>query len=196
MASSNEKVTFGAVVNTANHNASSDENALLTPTTQSSPFYALSSAQPSLQSLPSKKEANIAIYETDLESGLQGNRNLTPFASHSALDLPAARPVASYATTQKHSIDGRPKECTMWPTKETLREKAKAQKAKEQNTKWGGSMKTKWDSMTKKQRLYIQILVILLIVALAVGLGIGISRAVGGGVWAGKGESHSIPDTS
>ena len=180
------------------NNANRQENSLLTPNTPTSPFYSLPSAQQSLQSLQHKKEPTIAVYETDLEAGTRGDRYLTPSASHSALDLPPARPVASNATTMmsgyKTSFDGRPKDCTVWPTKDTLREKAKAEKTKQQQTKWCGGMKIKWGAMTKKQRLWIRILVFLLIVALAVGLGVGISRAVHGGVYAGKGEQHSIPD--
>lgn len=84
----------------------------------------------------------------------------------------------------------------MWPTKETLREKAKAHRVQEQQRQWGGGLKTKWEGMTKKQRLWIRVLTLLLIVALAVGLGVGISKAVNGGVYAGKGQTKTIPNST
>ncbi|KAL1304600.1 hypothetical protein AAFC00_003569 [Neodothiora populina] len=187
-----EKVTFGAVVNSDNANREQHDKAL-TPSSQS-PFYAHPAAQPSLQSLPDEKEVLVNVYDTDLEAGCQRTPELTPQPSHAALDLPTARPVASYASTAGTGFRKNP-ECTVWPTKETLRDKARQQKVKENEKKWGGSLRIKWDGMTKKQRMIVRGLVFLLIVALAVGLGVGISKAVHGGVYAGKGVSHSIPDT-
>lgn len=199
-AASNEKVTFGLVVSPVEETEGVHDTSLHTPPTQHTPFYALPSAQPSLQSLPSKKEPNVAVYETDLEANHHlGSELATPMVSSSNLDLPAARPMLSQATTAmsgyRRSYDAQARDCTVWPTKETLREKAKAQKAKEQQRTWCGPMKTKWASLQKKQRLWIRILVFLVIVAFAVGLGVGITKAVHGGVWAGKGESHTIPNT-
>jgi len=193
--SSNEKITFGAVVTPPEDDTSSPrrESTLIAPST---PFYALPSAQPSLQSLPSKKEPTIAVYEADLEAGHPSNGISTPLTSHSALDLPHVMPTPSYATTAmdgyRPSFEGRAKECTVWPTKETLREKARVRKAERQQTRWCGSTKTKWDAMTKKQRLWIRLLVLLIIIAVAVGVGVGVSKAVNGGVYAGQGESHVI----
>lgn len=48
--------------------------------------------------------------------------------------------------------------------------------------------------MSKKQRLMFQVLIAAFIVAVACGLGIGISKAVGAGVFAGKGQSKPIAD--
>lgn len=185
-ASDHQEVTFGAVVNPINTNAVGQGNTYLTPNTPSSPFYTLPSAQPSLQSLSEKKEANIAVHETDLEAGRQNSRQLTPLTSYSGLDLSAARTGATNISTN---------ECAMWPTKQMLKEQRKAQKMEKQEKRCCGPAKIKWDSMTKKQRLWIRIFIFLTIVALAVGLGVGISRAVNGGVYAGKGQSHAIPSS-
>jgi len=191
---SNDKVTFGAVVDapTPQSTAVVTDTTLCTPATPSTPFYSIASAQPSLQSLPSKKEPNVAVYETDLEAGRPCDATPTPLGSQSALDLPYALPVATNDSYYKRSFEGRTKECTIWPTKETLRDKAKAQKVKKQQKTWHGCLKTKWDDMSKKQRIWVRVLVLLVIVALAFGLGIGISRAVHAGIYAGKGETKPI----
>ena len=40
---------------------------------------------------------------------------------------------------------------------------------------------------------WVYLAIALFVVAAAVGLGVGISRAVGGGVWSGNGQSKQIP---
>ncbi|KAI9704136.1 MAG: hypothetical protein M1836_006997 [Candelina mexicana] len=51
-------------------------------------------------------------------------------------------------------------------------------------------------NLTKKQKLWVQLLIALVIVATAVGIGVGISRAVGGGVVKGIDEQEAIGDKS
>lgn len=110
--------------------------------------------------------------------------------SHLNVDLEAGSPISTTTTIQQHkySVDGRVKECTMWPSRQTLQEKARARKAAR-----GGCNPMR--NLSKKQKLWVKIFIAMFVVAAAVGLGIGISKAVGGGVWAGKGESRQIPDT-
>jgi hypothetical protein len=112
-----------------------------------------------------QSKTHLAVYERDLEAG----------------SLPL-----SAATTQqpKTSVDGRVKECTMWPSRQAMLEKKKHHKRAR-----GCRLFT---NLNSKQRLWVKIIIGLLIVAAATGLGIGISKAVGGGVWSSPGQSKPI----
>ncbi|RMZ74121.1 hypothetical protein GMOD_00004970 [Pyrenophora seminiperda CCB06] len=112
------------------------------------------------------KHLGLAVHEHDLEGGV-------PLS------------VASTQQQSKQSVDGRVKECTMWPTRQAVLDKRKSYKRKR-----GCAF---FRNLTSKQRLWAKIVIALLVVAAAVGLGVGISRAVGGGVWAGDGRSREIP---
>ncbi|KAF1845860.1 uncharacterized protein K460DRAFT_116407 [Cucurbitaria berberidis CBS 394.84] len=101
-------------------------------------------------------------------------------------DLEAGVPLSAATTQQpKTSVDGRVKECTMWPSRQAVLDKRKT------------AVRTRgcafFRNLTSKQRLWAKIIIALLVVAAAVGLGVGISRAVGGGVWAGQGRNKEIP---
>lgn len=113
----------------------------------------------------SKTHLDVVTFERDVEAGLP----------------------LSTATTQqpKSSVDGRVKECTMWPSRQAVIDQRKTYK----RTRGCNLFK----NLTSKQRLWAKIVIALLVVAAAVGLGVGISRAVGGGVWAGQGKSKEIP---
>ncbi|KAF2794972.1 hypothetical protein K505DRAFT_20006 [Melanomma pulvis-pyrius CBS 109.77] len=114
----------------------------------------------------SKTHLDVGVYERDLEAGMP----------------------LSAATTQnpKTSVDGRVKECTMWPSRQAMIDKKKLhQRARGCNL---------FRNLTNKQRLWAKIAIALFVVAAAVALGVGISRAVGGGVWSGDGTSKQIPN--
>lgn len=102
-------------------------------------------------------------------------------------DLETGVPLSVASTQQagKVSVDGRVKECTMWPSRQAVIDKRKSYQRKR-----GCAF---FRNMTNKQRMWAKIAIALLVVAAAVGLGVGISRAVGGGVWAGQGKSKEIP---
>ncbi|KAJ4370692.1 hypothetical protein N0V83_005213 [Neocucurbitaria cava] len=103
-----------------------------------------------------------------------------------AFDLEAGHPLSAATTQQpKTSVDGRVKECTMWPSRQAVIDKQK----REKRTRGCAFFR----NLTSKQRLWAKIIIALLVIAAAVGLGVGISRAVGGGVWAGQGKSKEIP---
>jgi hypothetical protein len=77
------------------------------------------------------------------------------------------------------------KDCTMWPSRATL--KAKAREEKKARS---------WNPLSrlgKKQKLAAHIVIALIIIGAAVGIGVGVSKAVGGGVWSGQGQSKPIP---
>ncbi|RYN24738.1 hypothetical protein AA0115_g7948 [Alternaria tenuissima] len=114
----------------------------------------------------SKTHLGVGVHEHDLEGGV-------PLS------------VASTQQPSKHSVDGRVKECTMWPTRQAVLDKRKSYQRKR-----GCAF---FRNLTNKQRMWAKIIIALLVIGAAVGLGVGISRAVGGGVWAGDGRSKEIP---
>ncbi|OCK80414.1 hypothetical protein K432DRAFT_43914 [Lepidopterella palustris CBS 459.81] len=136
------------------------------PSNPFSAFYKHPDARRSMDAeTPSKP--HLDVYQHDLESGVAMSATTT-------------------VSPPKVSVDGRVKECTMWPSKQTMMERAKARKRER-----GGLNPMR--NLSKKQKLWAKIFIALFIVAAAVGLGVGISRAVGGGVWAGNGKSKPIP---
>ncbi|KAF2474595.1 uncharacterized protein BDR25DRAFT_110184 [Lindgomyces ingoldianus] len=186
MAANNEKpITFGATIVDATgpapplRSAPSNESNLSSASAAEkdvgidssnpfSAFYKHPEARRSMDGNPqeSKTHLDVGVYERDLEAGLP----------------------LSAATTQqpKVSVDGRVKECTMWPSRQAMMEKKKQTKrAKGCNL---------FRNLNSKQRLWVKIIIALLVVGAAVGLGVGVSRAVGGGVWSGDGHNHQIPN--
>ncbi|KAF2441348.1 hypothetical protein P171DRAFT_95553 [Karstenula rhodostoma CBS 690.94] len=132
-----------------------------------SAFYKHPDARRSMDALPQSNthlDVNFNVYDRDLEPGVP----------------------LSAATTQqpKVSVDGRVKECTMWPSRQAIMEKKKlSQRAK------GCSF---FHRLSNKQRLWAKIVIALFLVAAAAGTGVGISKAVGGGVWKKPGEHGPI----
>jgi hypothetical protein len=177
-ANSEKPVTFGASIEEpiipqpalrsppsqeSNMSATMDKEANVDASNPFSAFYKHPDARRSLDR--SKTHLAVEVHDRDLETGL---------------------PLSTASTQQpKVSVDGRVKECTMWPSRQAMMEKKK----KHQRAR-GCKM---YRNLTNKQRLWAKIIVALLVVAAAVGLGVGISRAVGGGVWAGEGQSKEIP---
>lgn len=182
MAAPSEKpVTFGATIETSPGTAPalrsppSNESNLSTPAEKElgfdssnpySAFYKHPDARRSMDgaSPTSKPTLQVSVYERDTEAG---------------------HPLSA-ATTQapKVSVDGRVKECTMWPSRQTILERKKMnQRAKGCNL---------FRSLSTKQRLWVKIFIALLVIAAAVGLGLGISKAVGGGIWKGRGQTTHI----
>ncbi|KAF2684814.1 hypothetical protein K458DRAFT_27251 [Lentithecium fluviatile CBS 122367] len=185
-ANSEKPVTFGAVIeeptkpqlalrpqnsNGSNMSATLEKDAGFDSSNPYSAFYKHPKARRSMDaaSAPlSKTHLDVAGYERDLEAG-------------STPGLPL-----SAATTQqpKVSVDGRVKECTMWPSRQTITERRKMSKRAKGCKLFGG--------LTSKQRLWAKIVIALFVIAAAVGLGIGISKAVGGGIWKGDRQSGPI----
>lgn len=130
-----------------------------------SAFYKHPDARRSMDAPPhSKTHLDVNVYDRDLEAGAP----------------------LSAATTQqpKVSVDGRVKECTMWPSRQAILDKKK----QSQRNK-GCSF---FHSLNSKQRLWVKIIIALFLVAAAAGTGVGISKAVGGGVWKKPGEHGPI----
>lgn len=184
----NEKpVTFGAVVQDAS-SLETPPQAALRPqpstnssfnnetTTDSNPGFDSSNPYSAFYKHPEARRS------LDASSAPQSKTHLEV----DVRDLEAGSVPLSAATTQnpKISVDGRVKECTMWPSRQTIMERKKMDK-RARGCK-------QFRSLNSKQRLWVKILIAALVVAAAVGLGVGISRAVGGGIWRGKGHTQEI----
>ncbi|EAT88894.1 hypothetical protein HBH56_067870 [Parastagonospora nodorum] len=194
-----EPVTFGVTI----------EKPSASP--QPQPTQPLLQSPPALRSPPSN-ESTMSTTSADLahkEMGVDSSNPYSAFYKHPEarrsmdassapqskvhLDIhtferdPEAGLPLSAATTQqpKSSVDGRVKECTMWPSRQAVMDQRKTYKRAR-----GCNL---FKNLTGKQRLWAKIIIALVVVAAAVGLGVGISRAVGGGVWAGQGRSKEIP---
>lgn len=168
--------TFGATVqpehtlrsapsNDSNMSATEKEMSL-DPSNPFSAFYKHPDARRSMDdpATQSKTHLDVNVYARDVEAGIP----------------------LSAATTQqpKVSVDGRVKECTMWPSRQAVLEKKKRTKR--------AKGCTCFHNLTSKQRLWVKIGIALFIVAAAAGTGVGISKAVGGGVWKKPGEYQQI----
>lgn len=129
--------------------------------------------QTSLLQTPTKSHQ---VFEKDIESGmgtpLSTNNDSNPFAS-------------------KYCVDAN-KECTMWPSRKQLEQDRLDDKKRKFKGRTCGELKHQWAQCSKKQRLLIQLLIALFLAGAAVGIAVGITKAVGGGVWSGNGESHDI----
>jgi hypothetical protein len=177
-------VTFGATIETltkptpalrsppsneSDFTAPVDKRADMDSSNPFSAFYKHPDARRSMDEKTASADASkthLAVEERDVEAGLP----------------------LSNATTQqpKVSVDGRVKECTMWPSRQAMLEKKKrSQRARGCNL---------FRNLNSRQRLWVKIIIGLMIVAAATGLGVGISRAVGGGVWSSPGQSKPIPN--
>jgi hypothetical protein len=120
----------------------------------------------------------------DASSAIQSKTHLDVHVAER--DVEAGLPLSTATTQQpKSSVEGRVKECTMWPSRQAVLDQRKTYKRAR-----GCNL---FKNLTGKQRLWAKIVIALIVVAAAVGLGVGISRAVGGGVWAGDGKSKEIP---
>lgn len=211
--SQNEKTQFGVSIETPNEASPLAPSVFDTPKTLSPapsndgaaspfenthPFTHANAQNGSLRQqfldVPTKHSFDIS--EKDLEAGGQLSPMVTP--SGNRLDLTNSPFLCPSATGSRYSINSRPKECTVWPSKETLKEKAKTEKARRREAAGGcwAPVARSWGRMDKRQRLWFKILVALLIAGMAVGLGVGISRAVGGGVWSSSGQTVAIPDNN
>jgi hypothetical protein len=189
----NEPVTFGVTIERP-LSLSQPQAALRSPPSTESTMSA-TSAELAKKEMPldSSNSSNpySAFYKhpearrsLDASSAIQSKTHLDVHVAER--DVEAGLPLSTATTQQpKSSVDGRVKECTMWPSRQAVMDQRKTYK----RTRGCNLFK----NLTSKQRLWAKIIIALIVVAAAVGLGVGISRAVGGGVWAGDGKSKEIP---
>lgn len=124
----------------------------------------------------------VALNEKDLEAGKPA-----PLTIHSS----DAQPF-----TSKVSLDCN-KECKMWPSKQTLMERRKAERKKKRDTKFCGGcapVVDYWETKTKRQRLIVKIVLALLCIGVVVGIAVGITIAVHGTVYVTDNRTAKIPN--
>ncbi|KAL6706880.1 hypothetical protein ACN47E_005023 [Coniothyrium glycines] len=188
----NEPVTFGAVV----ERAASPDPLNAAPALRSPPSTDSAMSSTTADAAAKKEWAAdpsnpySAFYKHPEARRSMDGANASQSKTHLDVaihDLETGVPLSVASTQQppKVSVDGRVKECTMWPSRQAVMDKRKSYQRKR-----GCAF---FRSLTIKQRMWAKIIIALLVVAAAVGLGVGISRAVGGGVWAGQGQSKEIP---
>lgn len=120
-------------------------------------------------------------HHTSTPAGRQATRNV----SSSHLLSPSSEKLPGLAITITQANDA------AWPTREQLLQEKRAV-SKGKCSGLSGRVKSIKLGLSKKQKLWMKILLALLIVGLAVGLGLGISKKVGGGVWGEKGGNMAI----
>lgn len=144
-----------------------------------SPFYTHPPA--SHEVIPSAtKKSHLNVYEKDLEAG-----NDAPLTPSSDDEHPFSKSLAI-----DHS-----KECTMWPSKQTLKEKYQAEKQKRRQNKGIKALnpvRERWTALSSRNKLISKIVFALFIIGVAVALGVGISTAVKGTYYAGSGSNKGI----
>lgn len=202
-----KSTTFGATVVQPSDAAPPASDA---PSKKTPPALSVPPAAAHL-STPSTREQSLDVSRTP--TGKDSDLDLSnPFSAFYTHDTPSrqthALPESAMAPTSKTNLDvyhpdveGQPmsacttqthkqfpnggKQCTMWPSRQTLIDEAKARKHAR-----GGCHPLR--GLTKRQRLWVKIVIALFIVAAAVGVGVGVSKAVGAGVWSGDGQSRQI----
>ncbi|TKX25169.1 hypothetical protein C1H76_2399 [Elsinoe australis] len=181
-----EKSSFGVVMENVDTNENHLAGPFDTPKSLSRSTTRDHSQSPPTRPIPAARPAptlrvDTSATEPDLEKGF--------------LSAPASatrEPSPLWSPSRDYSIDGRPKECQMWPSRQTLKSKARQEKCERRRKNCFGLSK-RWGEMPKQKRLIAKILIALVVIAFAVGIAIGISRAVGGGVWTGQNKQTQIP---
>lgn len=144
-----------------------------------SPFYTHPPA--SHEVIPSAtKKGHLNVYEKDLEAG--NDAPLTPTTDD------------EHPFSQRIGVEQN-KECTMWPSKQTLKQKYQAEKQQRQQKrgiKALNPVRAKWTAMSKRNKLIAKILLAVFVVGVAVALGVGISKAVKGTYYVKDGASKGI----
>lgn len=135
-----------------------------------SPFYQHppSSNELSLP-LPAVKHGKmLEVYEKDLERGNNG-----PLSPGSDVEV--------HPFSKKMVIE-HTKECQMWPSTQTLKQKHKEDKKLRRQAKGGfcAPVRLRWSRLGARNRILIKVAIALFVVGVAVALGVGISAAVKG----------------
>ena len=158
----------------AYHDATFSDNTPLPP---NSSFYTHPSASYE-RIAPAAVEPALATSEKDLECG-----NATPYTMADDEN----------PFSKKFQVGSSSQECTMWPTRQTLRQTRLEDKKQRRaaRTCGCGTIKHHWAGYTKNQRWALRILIALVVIGAIVGVAVGITHSVNGGVWSDKG-THDL----
>lgn len=141
-----------------------------------SPFYTHPPSSNEVVRMTRSATRSQSHFEKDVESGVE-----TPL-SHSDGYSPFSKSLAVESQT----------ECTMWPSKQTLKQQKQATKLGKRNQRMFAPVLNAWGDCTKRQRLIIKIAIALFVIGAAVGLGVGISVAVKGAYYTSDGQSQQV----
>ena len=119
-----------------------------------SPFYSHPATRTSLEQKKSESKVRFQLYEHDLESGSR--------VTQSSRNDPAQH---------RHTDDA------VWPSDKVRKEQEAMVKSKEH------SSYSPFKHLSRKQKVWVKILIAVVIVGAITGLGVGITKAVGGGVF-------------
>ncbi|QIX00261.1 hypothetical protein AMS68_005778 [Peltaster fructicola] len=83
------------------------------------------------------------------------------------------------------------KECTMWPSRQTLATTKLSEKKKKRSSRFCAcaGVRHNWEQLHKNHRLTVRIVIALILIGAMIGLGVGISKAVHGSYYSGSGSS-------
>jgi hypothetical protein len=183
-----KKTTFGATIEPPSTPLppSNLPAAMDTPTSQTTPLHLKASKEADSTSTP-HSTVSTPSHTHDASNPFSPFYEHRPSTAHSTLAPPVyyhdVESLGHLSTTK--STVSRTQECSMWPSRDALKAKALEEKKKKS---WNPLCR-----LNKRQKLAAQILIALVIIGAAVGIGVGVSRAVGGGVWSGNGQSKQIP---
>lgn len=146
------------------------------PVPPHSPFYTHPPSSNEVVRMSKSATRSQSYFEKDVESGVE-----TPL-SHADGFNPFSKSLAVQSQT----------ECTMWPSKQTLKQQKHATKTVKRNKRMCAPVLNAWSDCTNRQRLFIKIAIAVLVIGAAVGLGVGISIAVKGAYYIGDGKSQQV----
>ncbi|EGP86154.1 unnamed protein product [Zymoseptoria tritici ST99CH_1A5] len=190
------QTTFGATIVPTLQTSTPDRNYLLAPKSESPALTPTVSNDDTMQNYTGEKpilphspfythppasnevvnKHSLSVFEKDIESG-----NTTPLSRHDAAN-PFSKSLAVENST----------ECTMWPSKQTLRQQKQAQKSRKREKSAFAPVATRWANLSKKQKMASKILLALFLIGAAVALGVGISVAVKGAYYVSDGSSKAV----
>ena len=119
-----------------------------------SPFYSHPTTRTSLEQKKSESKVRFQIYEHDLENGSR---------------------VTTY--TQPEPLQRRPTDDAVWPSSNVRKQHELMVKSK------GHNLYNPFQRMSKRQKVWVKVLIAILVIGAITGLGVGITKAVGGGVF-------------
>lgn len=141
-----------------------------------SPFYTHPPSSNEVVRMTTSANRSQSHFEKDIESGVE-----TPLSTAENFS-PFSKSLAVQSQT----------ECTMWPSKQTLKQQKQATKSGKRNKRMCAPVLNAWADCTKRQKLFIKIAIALFVIGAAVGLGVGISVAVKGAYYTSDGQSQQV----